>query len=116
MIKDSTIRTISCDGPACEKRVIFEQGDKSVFEKPENEWLKNSRVVSTNDGRVLSYCSDTCEVNNITAGKHNVQEQPKIEHNANPAAIAMAAQAAARARQADQALRDGKGGIQVAPR
>jgi hypothetical protein len=117
MIKDATIRTISCDGPACDKQVIFDQADKSPLEKPENEWLKNSRIVSTNDGRVLAYCSDTCEVDSITAGKHNIQEQPKVHTNSNPAAIALAAQAAARARQADQALRDGKGGnIQVTPR
>jgi hypothetical protein len=108
-ISDTAIRTIICDGPECTKQVIFDQKDKAtVFENPENSWLKTTRVVSTNDGRVLAYCSDVCEVNGTGTGKHNLLEQPKIHQAANPSAIALAAQAAANARNADTAIRNGQ--------
>jgi hypothetical protein len=115
-IIDSVIRTIKCDAPECTKEVLFDRKEeKTIFENPDNVWLKSTRVVQSADGRNLVYCSDTCEVKGTATGTHNLPEPPKIHTASNPAAIAAAAQAAANARQADQSLRDGSGGkIQVA--
>ena len=108
-IIDSAFRTISCDGPGCLKSVLYDRKDEKVtFEAPENIWLKTTRVVQTADGRNFTYCSDICEVKGAETGKHNIPEAPKIIQPTNPAAIAMAAQAAANARLADQQIRDGQ--------
>lgn len=108
-ILDSVIRTIACDGPGCDKQVLFDRKDeKTEFEKPENVWLKTTRVVQSADGRNIVYCSDICEVKGTGTGKHNIPEPPKIVAAANPAAIAAAAQAAANARQTEQAIRNGQ--------
>ncbi|SRR6266851_975002 len=108
-ILDTVIRTIACDGPECTKQVLFDRKEeKAVFENPDNAWLKSTRVVQSADGRNIVYCSDTCEVKGAATGKHNIPEAAKVVTDANPAAIAAAAQAASRARQADQAIRDGQ--------
>lgn len=115
-IVDSAIRNITCDAEGCTKAVLYDRKDeKTVFDNPDNAWLKTTRVIQTADGRNFTYCSDLCEVNGTGSGKHNIPEPKKIVETTNPAAIAMAAQAAAQARQADQTLREGSGGkIQVA--
>lgn len=108
-IIDSNIRTISCDGPGCDKQVTYDRkNEKTTFELPENIWLRATRVVQTADGRNLVACSDVCEVKSVETGTHNIPEPPKIVTAANPAAIALAAQAAANARQADEAIRTGQ--------
>lgn len=107
-IIDTPIRTITCDGPGCLRTTTFDQKDKTVLDKPENSWLKTSRGVQSADGRNFTYCSDICEVKGAETGRHNVQEPPKIVTEANPAVIAAAAQAAANARRADAAIRDGQ--------
>jgi hypothetical protein len=108
-ILDSQIRSIVCDGPGCGKEVMFDLKDqKTVFENPDNVWLKSTRITQTGDGRNLVYCSDTCEVKGVATGKHNIPEAPKIITPTNPAAIIEAARAAQQAKQAEQAIRDGQ--------
>lgn len=108
-ILDTVIRTIACDGPGCDKQVLFDRkAEKETFENPDNVWLKSCRVVQSADGRNIVYCSDTCEVKGAATGKHNIPEPPKVVTDANPAAIAAAAAAAARTKEADQAIRGGQ--------
>lgn len=110
-------RTLKCDGPGCAKSVTFDKTQaEATNNNPENGWLKPGRVVNTNDARTLFYCSDACEVGGITSGNHSPKEQPKIHTEANPAAVAQAVQAAANARNNEQALREGSAKIQIAPR
>lgn len=108
-ITDSNIRAITCDGPGCTKQVLYDRAkEKEIFELPENAWLRSTRVVQSADGRNLVYHDDACEVKGAATGKHNIPEAPKILTAANPAAIAVAAQAAAAAKAAEQAIRDGQ--------
>jgi hypothetical protein len=108
-IIDSEIRSISCDGPECTKAVLYDRKDeKATFELPENVWLRSTRVTQTADGRNLVFCSDVCEVNSVGTGKHNIPEPAKLVTATNSAAVAVAAQAAAHARQTDQAIRAGQ--------
>lgn len=108
-VTDSAFRTITCDGPGCDKTIAYDRKvEKETFEKPENIWLRATRVTQTADGRNLVYCSDTCEAKGVGTGKHNIPEPPKIITAASPAAIAAAAQAVANARQGDEAIRSGK--------
>jgi hypothetical protein len=107
-ITDTQIRAISCDGPGCAKQIIYDRKtEKETFELAENVWLRATRVTQTADGRNLVYCSDVCEVKAIGTGVHNILEQPKIAVG-NPAAIAAAAQAAANARQTNEAIKTGQ--------
>jgi hypothetical protein len=108
-IIDTSIRSIQCDGPGCDKHVLFDRKDeKATFENPENIWLRATRVVQTADGRNLVFHSDECEVKSVGTGKHNIPEAPKIVPTGNPAAIAALAQAAANAKAADAAIRAGE--------
>jgi hypothetical protein len=108
-INDSTVRTIACDAAGCSKSLIFERNqEKVVFENPDNSWLRGVRVVQSADGRNMAYCSDICEVNGVSTGKHNIPEPPTIVPATNSAAVAVAAQAAAHARQTEAAIRSGQ--------
>jgi hypothetical protein len=108
-ILDTAIRSISCDGPECNKAVLFDRKDeKATFELPENVWLRATRVTQTADGRNKVYCSDVCEVNGVGTGTHNIPEPPKVIAAGNAAAIAAAAQSAAAAKNADKAIREGQ--------
>ena len=107
-IIDSQIRAISCDGPGCPKQVMYDRKtEKETFELAENVWLRGTRVVQTADGRNVVYCSDICTVKGVETGVLNIPEQPKIAMG-NPAAIAAAAQAAANARQTNEAIKTGQ--------
>ena len=107
-ILDTVVRTISCDAFGCAKQVVFDRKEeKATFEKPENAWLKTSRVVQSADGRNHVYCSDECELKGTATGKHNIPEPKKIIETGNAAAVAIAAQQAAAAKQAEAAIRDG---------
>lgn len=66
------------------------------------------RFVQTLDNRKLSYCSDQCEVLATGQGNHNKLE-PKKVISGNQAQVDLAAQAAQRAAQATQALKQGSG-------
>lgn len=104
----STFITISCDGPNCDKSVTFpatEEGQQEALEG--SPWLKTLRGVGTPDKRQLSYCSDTCEAEGVATGAHNKVEKKRIIQTGNQADVNLAAQAAAQAREANKALRDG---------
>jgi hypothetical protein len=106
-ILDTVVRTISCDAFGCAKQVVFDRKEeKATFENPENAWLKTSRVVQSADGRNHVYCSDECELKGTATGKHNIPEPKKVVEG-NAAAVALAAEQAAVAKQAEAAIRDG---------
>jgi len=108
-IIDTAIRSISCDGPECNKAVLFDRKDeKTTFELPENVWLRATRVTQTADGRNKVYCSDVCEVKGVGTGTHNIPEAPKVIPAGNAATIMAAAHAAAAAKNADAAIRAGE--------
>lgn len=107
-IIDTQVRTIACDAFGCTKTITYPMSEhKQTFEDPANAWLKTSRVVQSADGRNHTYCSDECEVKGVATGKHNIPEPKKLVEG-NAAAIAMAAQTAAAAKAAEQAIREGK--------
>ncbi len=112
---DTTVRTITCNGPACEKTATFtQQTQQDVIDQ--NPWLKTDRHVATFDGRSLGYCSDVCEVEGVKSGVHAPPEKKVIQM---PTGDAMAAIRAAAAQQAadiegTKALKEGRapsGGI-----
>ena len=105
-------RTVTCNGPECQKSVTFEQNEKAqaeTFAKEENAWLKSFRIVKTPDGRELGYCGDVCEANAIKTGAHNLPEPKRIIAGvANAAQVEQAAAAAKAAEAANTALRTGQ--------
>lgn len=97
--------TMSCDNPECGKTVTFPQtqeGEQQAFQ--DNVWLNSLRFVQTVDQRKLTYCSDECEAKGIANGVHN---KKVIVAPQAPNAVQLAAEAAARAQQATQALKQG---------
>lgn len=98
---------VKCELPNCPHDISFDQLTKEQT-LTDNPWLRSYRSVQTGDGRSIGYCSDICEVKGVETGKHNIPEPTKIVTTANPAAIVAAAQAAANARQADVAIREGQ--------
>lgn len=109
-VVDNTYRTITCNGPECDKTVTFEPKDAEKTVK-ENPWLDNARLVNRlADGRVYAYCSDTCEVKAVTAGAHNKEEKKVVEMPTGSAreAILRAAQAAKAAEEGSRALKEGR--------
>lgn len=112
-VKDVQTKTISCDNPSgdCTKSVTFNVAEaQQMKENPSNVWLKSLRLIQTPDGRVLSYCSDVCEIQGARSGQHNTPEPKKIIEASDPAAIAQAAAAADAAKTSDANLRSGSGG------
>jgi len=111
-VLDQAIRTISCDG--CEHKLMYEQPQHPQqpileFQKPENAWVKQLRVVSTFDGRNFAYCSDECELKGVEKGKHNL---PTIIQTGTQAAVNDAAKFAEQRQQADAAIRDTSGEVE----
>lgn len=103
---------VTCDGPGCDKSVTYPatQQDKDKAEQ-ENPWLINLRLSSTSQGP-FAYCSDVCEVNSITAGKHNRPEEKKvidIQAGAAGLALRQAARMAEEKAKADKAIKEGTG-------
>lgn len=97
--------TVSCDGPGCDKTATFpntEQDGKEAFQN--NPWMHSIRTVQTVDGRKFVYCSDECIAKAVGTGILNKQTIVKPQA---PNAVQLAAQAAARAQQATQALKSG---------
>lgn len=109
---DNVFRTISCDGPGCEKTVTFNQKDPEEIKKSheDNPWLNTSRVIQTGDGRTFIYHDDVCEVQGVASGKHNPPEQKKILEIPTGAdyAIKSAAAAAAQKAFAEKAIKAGE--------
>ena len=101
--------TVTCDGDGCPKTITFPQTQEGEQEAIQNNpWLSSLRFVQTTDGRKYSYCSDECEAKGLGTGKHNKLEK-RIVSVGGPNAIEMAAQAAARAQKANEALHQGSG-------
>ena len=107
---DSTVRTITCNGPACPKTITFDRRlEKQTFDDPTNAWLKATRIVQTLDGRNLVYCCDACEIGGVGTGQHNLPEPKRIvESGASAAAIRAAADAAAQAEATTAAIKAGQ--------
>jgi hypothetical protein len=98
---------IRCDGPGCSKTVTFPQtaeGEQQALQA--NPWLNMIRSIQTYDNRKFVYCSDECEVRGIGTSQHNKQESKILTGDART--MEMAAQEAARAREATNALRKGR--------
>jgi hypothetical protein len=116
-IQDSMYRTVSCNGPNCDKTVTFEQrqdNQGAVAATEANPWLKTIRIVQAS-GRNFVYCSDACELANIGLGAHNPEERKQIVLPQGANAMAQAAAAAKAAEDATEKLKSGQGGpIQVA--
>lgn len=110
--KDATqrnVRTIKCDAPGCTHEVTYDRKDeRTVFENPDNSWLKSTRVTQTADGRNLVTCSDACNVELVKTGQCNIPEAPKVASVSSQADV-LAAVAMAKARaEADAAIRSGQ--------
>lgn len=106
---DTQFRTITCNGPKCDKTVTYDvkQANETIADE-KNAWLHAVRFTSTSDGRNFAYCSDTCELEGIGTGIHNKPETKKIvDAPATPAAVAAAAAAAKQAEDATKALKAG---------
>ncbi len=109
-VVDNTYRTITCNGPECNKTVTYDPKDAEKTVK-ENPWLENTRLVNRLvDGRIFAYCSDTCEVKAVTAGVHNKEEKKVVEMPSGSAreAILRAAQAAKATEEGVKALKEGR--------
>lgn len=105
----SSYVTVSCDGPECDKTVTFlqtQEDAKKAF--ADNTWMNSIRSIQTVDGQKFVYCSDECEIKAAGQGVHNKKQ---IVVPQAPNAIDLAAQAAARAQQATQALKTGEGKV-----
>lgn len=107
--------TISCDGLDCPNTSTFAQtqeGEAAAIQA--NPWLTNVRFVQAppsrpqQEGSRFVYCSDECEIKATAAGKHN---KAQIIVPTGPNTVELEAQAAARARQATQALKSGEGKV-----
>jgi hypothetical protein len=100
----SSFATISCDGE-CGKTITFPQTKEGEQEALQSTpWLNAIRFVNTPDGRKFVYCNDECEIKAAGAGNHN---QKVVVQATAPNSVDLAAQAAARAAQATQALKVG---------
>lgn len=77
-IVDVTTRTIKCDNPACDKTVTFNPANQEEIAKLP-DWLRALRSIHLGNGQQFFYCSDVCEVEGVTTGKHNVPEPPKVQ-------------------------------------
>ena len=101
-------KTVSCNGPQCEKSVTFEEKE-GAMQRVANEtpWFKTMRVVQTAQGRNFVFCSDNCEIESVATGVHNPEERTSIviPHGANSQELA-----AAQARQAEEATKAMKKG------
>ena len=107
---------VKCDLPECLNTAAFDASTKDKA-MADNLWLRTYRTVQAGDGRNFGYCSDTCELAGVASGRHNMPEPKKIIDASNAGAIAIAAQQAAAAKAAEQAIREGKpANIQVTDR
>lgn len=111
-ILDAQFRTVTCNGTGCDKTVTFNQKDSQNVVN-DNPWLQSVRVIQTADGRNLCYCSDVCEVNNVSSGAHNPPQAKKIIEMPTAGSDAVVRAAALAAAQAEEATRALKAGTPV---
>jgi len=99
-IADLMSRTITCDNEKC---TGFEgKSPNTVTFNPQNQeeisklpdWLRTTRTITLGNNTRFTYCSDVCEVEGVTTGKHNVPE-PKQVQEATPAQAATVVKQAA---------------------
>ena len=107
-------QTVTCDGPGCKNTVTFAANPQDHAKAAaENPWLVSTRGVTAaganpdNSPRTFVYCSDACEVNNVTAGAHNPPQKKVIDIATGSAALKQAAAQAAAQQAADKAIREG---------
>lgn len=108
-IIDIGFRTITCNGPKCDKTITIPAEDVKTAVS-ENPWLQGLRVLQTGDGRNFTYCCDLCEIDGVSTGQHNLPEQKKIvnvEAGAANLALKQAAAAVAAQKESDRALKAG---------
>jgi hypothetical protein len=103
---DKQLRTITCDGPKCDKTVTFDLKDIPAIQAI--DWLKGVRVIQTGDNRSFSYCADVCEVQGLTTLQHNLLEKPKVIAGATEADVKAAAAQAQGEAAATEALKAGE--------
>lgn len=108
MITDVLTRTIKCDGPECKNEIVFNPKEQADLKRlQETDWVKDFRVVQRGDQQSFGYCSDVCEVQGVTAAKHNMPEpkaiQPATEADVKAAAVGAAAAAALKTSDASEA-------------
>ncbi len=105
-IADVTTRTIKCDSPECKNEVTFNpQAIEEIQKLP--DWVRTFRSIQNGRRETFGYCSDVCEVQGVTTGKHNVPEPTVVKPATGAADIQAAAQQAAAASEANTALKEG---------
>ena len=124
-VQQTVYKTVSCNGPGCDKSVTFEVGTQqtgipketeAILSAPENSWMNSTlRTVRTPDGRELVLCSDVCEVNSVAAGNHNKPEPKKIIELPTGGPTEYIRRAAEAAKVKEQADRDLRAGPEVQP-
>jgi hypothetical protein len=100
----SSFVTITCDNQ-CGKTITFpqtEEAEKEAFHA--NPWMNALRFITTADQRKYIYCSDECEAKQLGTGIHN---KKLLIAPTGPNSVDLAAQAAARARQATEQIKAG---------
>lgn len=101
--------TVTCDGK-CGQTVTFAQTQEEEKQAlKDHPWLNSMRVIQTRDKRQFQYCSDSCEIEAVSTGIHNIAEEKKIATNVNQSQIDFAARAAHIAAKANEALKTGAG-------
>jgi hypothetical protein len=80
---ESVRRTIACDGvdetgtPCIHVATFNPASQEDIVGLP--DWIRTFRMVNLGNGAKFGYCSDVCEVNGVTTGKHNVPEPKQIQ-------------------------------------
>lgn len=100
-IADTMSRTITCDNEKCtggdDKKlatVTFDpQNQEEISKLP--DWLRTTRTITLGNNTRFTYCSDVCEVEGVTTGKHNVPEPKQIQEATPAQAATVVKQAAA---------------------
>lgn len=107
-IIQQTFKTVTCNGPECKNTVTFEAGQEQAVAE-EKPWFKTLRMVQTAQGRNFVYCSDNCEIANVSAGSgaHNPEERKNIIVPEGANAMAQAEQQAKIAEAAARAMKAG---------
>lgn len=115
-IVNTTVQTIKCDAPGCDKLITFAapEGEQIIKNTP---WLRTARTIirliphdPQQAPKSFTYCSDVCEVNGVKTGEHNLPEPKLIQMPTGDAQsqIRAAVQAVEAQRAGEAALREGK--------
>lgn len=109
-ILDSTVRTITCNGPQCHKSVTFFQKDNEQVVR-DHDWLLSLLIVVAY-GQNFCFCSKMCVANALGSDTLDAPQQKKIiempTSGSGDAAIRAAAQAQAKAAEVTRNIKDGQ--------